>query len=157
MLRQTKNAPTGSAAEANFPFSLAVQEYVEIIRDLSDAGRVARIKDIAEARGVSPASVSTAVGTLAALGLVEHRHYGYVVLTEAGGRLGEKLRRRHEIIRSFFEQCIGLERSVADREACVLEHSMSEQALDGLVRFIGRYSRGTRKEQTQGNHQKQPT
>jgi len=122
--------------EVDRRFNRTVQEYVEIIRDLTEQSAVARVKDIAEQRGVTRSSVSTALNSLVELGLVTHEHYGYVTLTESGRDLGEILTRRHQIIRQFLEKLLRLEPETADREACILEHSMSPETLNALLRFI---------------------
>lgn len=79
-------------------YTTTIQEYVEIIRDLVTENDVARVKDIAEMRGVTRASVSMVIGSLRELGLVEHEHYGDVLLTKDGRLLGELLDHRHKLI-----------------------------------------------------------
>lgn len=123
-------------AEVDVIYSTTAQEYVEIIRDLTIDDKVARVKDIAEERGVTRSSVSTALGTLTELGLVDHEHYGYVTLTDEGNTLGEVLTRRHSVIERFLSEFVGLSSESADREACILEHAMSPETLIGLIKFI---------------------
>ena len=122
--------------EVDSRFNTTVQEYIEIIRDLISERRVARVKDIAKLRGVTRSSVSTAMSMLRDLDLVDHEHYGYVSLTRDGISLGEILARRHSIIRQFLHKCLHIEADIADDEACKLEHSMSVQTLNALIRFV---------------------
>jgi len=117
-------------------FNTTVQEYVEIIRDLVAIQQVARVKDIARLRQVTRSSVSTALSNLVELGLVNHEHYGYVALTETGRELGDILSLRHGVIQRFLQGFLALDPEAADREACVLEHAMSPEALNALIRFI---------------------
>ena len=117
-------------------YNTTVQEYIEIIRDLIVENRVARVKNIASHRGVTRSSVSTALNMLSDLGLVEHEHYGYVMLTEKGQTLGEVLAKRHEVILRFLRDCLQLDPGLADSEACRLEHTMSREALNALVKFV---------------------
>ncbi len=119
-------------------FNTTVQEYVEIIRDLTGIDAVARVKDIALRRGVKASSVSTAIGNLKLLGLIDHKHYGYVELTHDGRELGETLSRRHALIHCFLRDILGLEGEAADAEACRLEHSMSGETLDALIAYVTR-------------------
>ncbi|MBM3329936.1 MAG: metal-dependent transcriptional regulator [Calditrichaeota bacterium] len=119
-------------------FNATVQEYVEVIRDLIEAGPVARVKDIAERRGVTRSSVSIALKDLRSLGLVQHEHYGYVELTDDGRELGAVLSRRHAVIRTFLENILGLPAEAANNEACRLEHAMSPETLDALVEYVRR-------------------
>lgn len=119
-------------------FNTTVQEYVEIIRDLTSSATVARVKDIAVRRGVKASSVSIAISNLKQLGLIEHQHYGYVSLTTDGRELGEVLSRRHALIKCFLRDILGLEVEAADAEACRLEHSMSGTTLDALIAYVSR-------------------
>ncbi len=119
-------------------YNTTVQEYVEIIRDLTGQDTVARVKDIAVRRGVKASSVSTAIGNLRQLGLIDHKHYGYVELTKDGRELGEILSRRHALLRCFLSDILGLEGIAADAEACRLEHSMSGETLDALISYVTR-------------------
>lgn len=117
-------------------YNTTVQEYIEIIRDLVKERSVARVKDIAEQRGVSRSSVSTALSNLKELGLVEHEYYGYAVLTEEGQLLGDLLEHRHSIILRFLTNILGIPEDTADEEACKLEHSISANTLNALMRFV---------------------
>lgn len=117
-------------------YNTTVQEYVEVIRDLTRRSLVARVKEIAERRGVRASSVSTALVTLRQLGLIDHEHYGYVALTDGGRELGETLARRHAVILCFLRDILGVEQDAADREACRLEHAISPETLDALIRYV---------------------
>ena len=117
-------------------YNTTVQEYIEIIRDLVREHRVARIKDIADIRGVTRSSVSTAMNMLKELSLVDHEHYGYVNLTEEGAALGEILSSRHAIIQKFLHRFLRLDPNLADKEACKLEHAISTETLNALMRFV---------------------
>jgi len=119
-------------------YNTTVQEYVEVIRDLTDRAQVARVKEIAEARGVKASSVSVALVNLRQLGLIAHEHYGYVSLTDEGRELGDALAQRHRIILTFLHDILGVEQEEADREACRLEHAISPATLDALIRYVQR-------------------
>lgn len=73
---------------------------------------------------------------LSDLGLVDHEHYGYVSLTEKGQALGAVLTKRHEVILRFLRDCLRLDAETADSEACRLEHTMSRETVNALVRFV---------------------
>lgn len=119
-------------------FNTTVQEYVEIIRDLTTDRQVARVKEIAEKRGVTRSSVSSALVMLRDLGLVEHEHYGYVALTPTGRDLGDSLERRHKAIFSFLHNVLNLDEDTADQEACKLEHQLGKPTLDALAAYVAK-------------------
>ncbi|NLX49284.1 MAG: metal-dependent transcriptional regulator [Methanospirillum sp.] len=49
-------------------------------------------------------------------------------LNHEGRRVARRIARRHRTLACFFEQ-IGMEREAADREACTLEHGVSDEAI----------------------------
>lgn len=117
-------------------YSTFEQEYIELIYSLQKSNPVARIKDIAKLRDVASPTVTVAVDRLRKAGLVEHEKSGYVVLTEEGKRLGERLERRHMLIREFLHKILGVDMKVAEEDACNIEHILDKQSVDGLERFL---------------------
>ena len=112
------------------------QEYVEVIHDLERANKVARVKDIAERRGVTRSSVSLVLNHLLKKELITHEQYGHVTLTESGQNLATSLERRHRIIKGFLASVLGIPEDVAENDACKLEHHVSDESLAAFVRFL---------------------
>ena len=115
---------------------LLTQEYIEVIRDLEKINRVARVKDIARARGVTCANVSVAMNNLAKKELINHEQYGHIVLTAEGNRLARTLERRHQGIKKFLVGVLMLDADLAETEACKLEHVMSPKSLQAMSDFL---------------------
>ena len=89
--RQTRAAHRSETAE----------DYVELIADLIDARGEARAVDIAVRLGITQATVANTVSRLQRDGLIEHRPYRSIFLTEAGRELAEMARRRHRLVVAF--------------------------------------------------------
>jgi DtxR family Mn-dependent transcriptional regulator len=70
------------------------------------------------------------------LGLVEHKHYSYVTLTEKGKNLVFELNTIHYAIKELFVKVLGLEENIADQDACNLEHHISPQSLIALRKMV---------------------
>ncbi len=117
-------------------YDTTTQEYVEVIRDLEREFKVARVKDIAERRGVSRSSVSIALNQLVKKELITHEQYGHISLTPAGQELAQDLERKHQAIKKFLTSILGISEPVADKDACTLEHHMSNETLDRLSDFV---------------------
>jgi len=117
-------------------FDTTTQEYIEIIHHLQNKHKVARVKDIARTRGVTRSSVSTALNLLKKKNLIKHETYGLVELTKEGEQLGQALDKRHAVINKFFIEVLGINPKVADEDACKLEHYISTETLNGLLRFL---------------------
>ncbi len=116
-----------------------MQMYVKTIHAIQQRKGAARVTDIADELGVQKGSVTAALRSLSGRGLVNYAPYDVITLTESGTRLGEQLRRRYEVLRDFLESVLGLTPEAADREACDLEHHISEDLRSRLIGFIEYY------------------
>lgn len=123
--------------------SETMQMYIKAIHDIQRAKGAARVTDIAARLGVRKGSVSVALKGLSERELVNYAPYDVTTLTEAGTRIAEQLDQRYDVLRGFFEEVLGLDASQADREACDLEHRVSELLLDRLVGFADYYEHCT--------------
>ena len=114
----------------------ALEDYLETIYELVRTRKVARVRDIAAARSVKAGSVSPAMRRLADLGLVKYRKRDYIGLTAQGETEALRVMARHGVLRRFFGEVLQMDADAADREACAIEHSLSNEAMDRLVRLF---------------------
>jgi DtxR family Mn-dependent transcriptional regulator len=114
----------------------SLEDYLETVFLLLRRGRVARVRDIAFERGVAPASVTPALRRLAEMGLVDYVKREYVRLTHEGQREALRVLARHQVLRRFFSEFLQMPPEAAEREACTMEHSLSDEGMDRLVRFV---------------------
>jgi DtxR family Mn-dependent transcriptional regulator len=116
--------------------SASLEDYLEAIYHLTAGQSVGRSKDIAEAMGVSRASVTGALKTLSEKELIHYKPYGYATLTESGQQVARRVVRRHEILTRFFEDLLGAEPSTAQAAACRAEHTLGPEITARLMAFI---------------------
>jgi DtxR family Mn-dependent transcriptional regulator len=102
---------------------------------LSDEGRV-RVTDIASRLGFSKPSVLTALRLLEEKSLVEHERYGSVELTQKGRKLAAKIRERHFLIKEFLLKKLDVGEETAEKDACKMEHVLSEETFEKLKSFM---------------------
>ena len=95
-----------------------------------------RSVDIATQLEVSKVSVNKAVAALKGQGLVDQSHYGKVMLTDEGRKIGEAVWYRHRLLRTFLIQDLGVSFERADEEACMMEHALSEDTMDRWLRYL---------------------
>lgn len=88
--------------------------------------------------GLAPSSVTEMVKKLAASGLVSHRPYGPVTLTDAGRLRAAAITRRHRLIETWLVREFGYAWDEVHDEAEVLEHALSERLLEGIDARLGR-------------------
>jgi DtxR family Mn-dependent transcriptional regulator len=103
---------------------------------ISRSGRRVRVTDVAEHLGVTKPSVSAALSGLEQKGLVRHERYGEVQLTTQGALVAEEMYRRHRLLQEFLRDVLGVSDPVAARDACEIEHVLSQEALERLVRLV---------------------
>ncbi|MFC2008445.1 metal-dependent transcriptional regulator [Chloroflexota bacterium] len=119
------------------PHSPNMEDYLEAVRTLTDEHGVARVTQLSEALRVSKPSVTAAVAKLVAEGLVRHEKYGAVELTQRGVEVADDVWRRHEALWTFLTEILGVAEETAQSDACKLEHYLSPDSSDQLVRFVG--------------------
>ncbi|WP_214467763.1 metal-dependent transcriptional regulator [Microbacterium flavescens] len=93
---------------------------------------------LASELGLAPSSVTEMVQKLAAQGLVTHRPYGPIALTEAGELRAAAIIRRHRLIETWLVREFGYAWDEVHDEAEVLEHSISDRLLEGIDERLGR-------------------
>ena len=134
-------APSGGAGPTvndGDALSASLEDYVEAILRLERASRVARVSEIAEQLNVSRPSVTGAMKSLAARGLVSHAPYGHVTLTEEGAKVAAEVERRHLLIRDFLTDVLSIPGDKAEAAACRLEHVLEPDVLAHFVSYSER-------------------
>ncbi|HWO56121.1 MAG TPA: metal-dependent transcriptional regulator [bacterium] len=113
-----------------------MEMYLKTILRLGADGQPVRVKAIAEALGVTMPSVSEALRSLRARGLVLHPSYGAVQLSARGRRTAEAINLRFEILQRFFTDVLQVAPRTAARDACEIEHVMGPETLQRLTAFL---------------------
>jgi DtxR family Mn-dependent transcriptional regulator len=119
--------------------SPAVDDYLKTIYHHTE-WQTARItpSQLAAELGLAPSSVTEMVQKLAAQGLVTHRPYGPIALTEAGEHRAAAIIRRHRLIETWLVREFGYAWDEVHDEAEVLEHAISDRLLEGIDERLGR-------------------
>ncbi len=114
----------------------SLEDYLETVYKLVRDKGFARVKDIALARCVRPGSVSPAMRRLAEMGLIEYVRREYIGLTPEGEKRARRVLARHQLLCRLFEDILQMSGEAAEEEACAMEHSLSDEGMDRLVRFF---------------------
>jgi DtxR family Mn-dependent transcriptional regulator len=107
----------------------ALEDYLKTIYLLHRADRSVRLIDIAEMMSVSKPSAFNAVTRLAEAGLIEHMHFGPVLLTEQGIEAAQNLSVKFDTIKTFLMRTLNIEEPLACSEACAIEHTIRDATL----------------------------
>lgn len=117
----------------------AGEDYLEAILQIEKINECVRSVDVANRLGVSRPSVNKAIGILREAGMVEQQPYGDIKLTELGRERAEAVSRRHALIKRFLVEALQVEETVAEQDACKMEHAISAQTMARWAEFVAKY------------------
>jgi DtxR family Mn-dependent transcriptional regulator len=125
--------------------SASLEDYLEAILNLAGESKVARSRDIAAVLGVSKASVTGALQLLREKGLVNYQPYNYVTLTKAGRAAAVEVIQKHNILKSFFVNVLGIDKDTAQQAACKAEHALGPKIISRIrhVMKTGKFKNGS--------------
>lgn len=116
--------------------SASSQDYLEAILELSKENQWIRSVDIAEKLNVSRASVNRAIGILKQAGYIVQERYSQIALTELGACKAQEIKDRHIALKTFLNKMLNVSESIAEEDACKMEHNMSTETLKKLKLYI---------------------
>ncbi len=108
--------------------------YLETILVLSKKSGAVRSIDVGEYMGYSKPSVSRAIGLLKNGGYVTASAEGFLVLTDIGKEVAEKIYERHRVLSEFLVR-IGVDPETAAEDACKIEHDISDISFEAIKRY----------------------
>ncbi len=121
-------APNIEMARERTPES---EEYLELLVRYKEAKKQPKVTLLSKDLKVSAASVSEMLQKLKKKGFVEYEKYGEVKLTKKGEKIGADTLRKHRFIERFLVK-IGVKKSKVHKEACALEHVLSDEVEEAL-------------------------
>ncbi|MGJ7027680.1 DtxR family transcriptional regulator [Methanothermobacter sp. DSM 3267] len=116
--------------------SESIEEYLETIYRLIESGRTASTTEISRTMNIAPASVTQMLKKLDSEGYVKYSPYRGAVLTERGYRVARRMTRKHRILERFLHDILRIKREKIYRQACEMEHSLSDDAERALCHLL---------------------
>ncbi len=113
----------------------SAEDYLEKILMLKKTKGFVRSIDIANMLGYSKPSISIAMKHLRENGYVTMDKDNYIDLTEAGQKIAERIYFRHQTLTQFLEG-LGVSHENADKDACKIEHDISDESFGKLREFL---------------------
>ena len=117
--------------------STVTQDYLKAVWALEEWGGSASVTALAKRMQVANSTASENVSRLVEMGLLVHKPYKPVTLSELGQRRALVMVRRHRILETFLVQELGFDWDEVHQEAEVLEHSVSNRLLERLEQRLG--------------------
>ena len=112
------------------------EDYLEAVLFIEQKkGRVKSI-DIANYLGVSRPSVNRALTNLQEMGYISKPIYGEVTITDEGRKRAEVVAKKHVALTRLLTEVLGVSREVAEKDACKIEHDISDETTEKLVEYL---------------------
>ena len=108
-----------------------VEDYMRTIYRLRENGLV-RGAYIARELGVSKPTVCVALKEMEVAGYLSVQSDRTVELTEKGEKIGKSVIERNRVIFGLLTD-LGVDKSIADADACKMEHGISDETLKALI------------------------
>jgi len=115
----------------------SLEDYLECIVMLSENEPTGRVRsvDIARHLNVSKPSVNKAMNILKEKGFIRQEAYSGIELTNAGKEMAKMILNRHNTIRTFLEEVLGVSSENAEHDACKIEHIISEETFEKISAY----------------------
>ena len=123
----------------------SLENYLETIGMLIRKNKIARVKEISKELNVKNSSVNIALNVLADKGLIVHEKYGYVELTPEGQKIADDIQHKEDVLFQFFTEILDVNKEIALKDACRMEHTISDETLAKLIFFIGKINKKANK------------
>ncbi|QDG67585.1 MULTISPECIES: metal-dependent transcriptional regulator [unclassified Pseudarthrobacter] len=118
--------------------SSSIEDYVKVIYGFTEwQDKPITSSQLAQRLGVANSSVSEMVRKLKDHGLVDHKPYSAITLTDSGVRLALSMVRRHRLIETYLVQELGYSWDEVHDEAELLEHAVSDTFIERMSAKLG--------------------
>lgn len=114
----------------------SAEDYLEMILMLYEKKGAVRSIDIATGLSVSKPSVSFAMKHLREDGYIQMDRDNYITLTDKGLAIAQRVYDRHKAVSAFLIK-LGVDERIARADACKIEHDISPETYDAIIRFLG--------------------
>ena len=108
------------------------EDYLESILRLREQGKAVRSIDVVSDLGYSKPSVSVAMKKLRESGYIQVEDNGVITLTPEGETVARRTWERHRTLTEFFIR-LGVDPEIAERDACKVEHDLSDETFEKLL------------------------
>ena len=116
----------------------SAEDYLERILILQERNKEVRSIDIAHDMGFSKPSISVAMKKLKEAGLINIDKNGFITLTKEGHVIADKVYERHCVLTKVLTS-IGVSEEQAEKDACKVEHVISEETFDAIKGHIEKH------------------
>jgi Mn-dependent DtxR family transcriptional regulator len=68
--------------------------------------------------------------------LITNEKYHKIYLTEEGLKLAKIISEKHQVIQKFFTEVLNIDNTIANTDACAIEHVISNYSITAMNNFL---------------------
>ena len=114
----------------------SLEDYLEFIHNTITQNKEIKAVDIANHFNISRPSVSEALIRLTDLDLIIYEGRRGIKITQKGIKQAKKTIKKHKILSNFFVKILNIEESLADKNACKIEHVIDNELIEKMNEYI---------------------
>lgn len=118
----------------------AAEDYLEAMLMMQEKHGYIRSIDVADYLGVTKPSVSYTTKRLRESGYITMDKDGLITLTDSGMEIASSMLDRHHMLTQFLIT-LGVDRETAEKDACRMEHDISQQTYEAICSHAMKYRR----------------
>ncbi len=113
-----------------------VQDYLRVIYELSISGKRVRLVQLSKILGIKMPTAVQMLRSLDNQGLVIYEKHEMIKLTPEGEKVAKEVHNKHNLLLKFLTRYLGVSPKIAEKDACGMEHHLSEETYRRLLKFI---------------------
>lgn len=122
--------------------SSSSEDYLKCILVLQKKNDLVRSIDIAEEMGVTKPSVCNAMKKLRKQKWIYFDEEGYIFFTDEGRLIAENIYSKNSLLSRLLE-LMGVSKDTAEKEACLMEHTISDETYERMDEFVNAHEENT--------------
>jgi len=115
------------------------EDYLEAMLMIKEKQGYIRSIDVAELLGVKKPSVTYATKRLKEKGYITMDTDNLITFTDSGLKIASQTYERHKLLTKVFKM-LGVSEETAKKDACRVEHDLSEETYKALAKHVDDYS-----------------
>lgn len=116
--------------------SPCLEDYLETIYLIKEKRGIVKTNELAKKMDVKMPSVTESIKKLSKKGLAEYKKYGDITLTNRGEKIAKEVYKKHRVLTDFFTDVLKIRKSIAEKDACKIEHNLSPVTFRRLTEFM---------------------
>ena len=108
-----------------------IEDYLEAMLMIQEQQGIVRSIDVAYLLGVTKPSVTYTTKRLKERGYITMDENNFINLTQTGMAIASRTYEKHKILTGFFMH-LGVDREIAMKDACLIEHVISDETYEKL-------------------------